>query len=592
MKFCLILALLAIIGCFASPTTNGNKNGNVNAYVTDYYGNFVTEKIMEAVDESKKYYAENYEKRIDPEDKIYVRASGKNLEREARLELTDSDGEGCAFDAEVQWGNNRMDGFHVDTCEDQISITKGGSGDKKRSKRSAKGKRKHKKKGKGLKKKNYYPDIIASKKQIKHASKNIKDLDLNFDVTIVCEFWNWGRKEKHVVYEQVKAFFGRSSFGAKSLNIRFTPISTYSKRSSKYSTNSSVEALEEFKEDIHTNNLYQFNSDNDVKTDAYILISDTITDRNVLAYVDSMGTDKNVAVVRNRGYQTADVIAQAIGHILGLNHPEDICKETSNSTYFIMEKAAHWNSTKLPDWSKCTKTISPWFLKKHKELLLDEIEFTNDDEEYEVWTTSEPYHIDNDDVCYNIAEQVIPGDIDGFELGLLRNYTTDPNICGVAYCDGGEYDPKIPGYTHHFTTYAIENERCAEEHLNHKALCTNGKCINRETGDEVINGGWGNWVQGECRWDYKQIEKKLKNKNIRCERKDTRECNNPAPENGGNSCGYEGRRISLGGLPSDRQSERTVMCEQQDCYKTYVNEVLKKKLEEQKEANNGTEESK
>ena len=64
------------------------------------------------------------------------------------------------------------------------------------------------------------------------------------------------------------------------------------------------------------------------------------------------------------------------------------------------------------------------------------------------------------------------------------------------------------------------------------------------------------------------------------------------PENGGNSCGYEGRRISLGGLPSDRQSERTVMCEQQDCYKTYVNEVLKKKLEEQKEANNGTEESK
>ena len=62
--------------------------------------------------------------------------------------------------------------------------------------------------------------------------------------------------------------------------------------------------------------------------------------------------------------------------------------------------------------------------RKHKELLLDEIEFTNDDEEYEVWTTSEPYHIDNDDVCYNIAEQVIPGDIDGFELGLLRNYTT------------------------------------------------------------------------------------------------------------------------------------------------------------------------
>ena len=35
----------------------------------------------------------------------------------------------------------------------------------------------------------------------------------------------------------------------------------------------------------------------------------------VLAYVDVMGTDRNVAVVRNRGYQTADGIAQAIGYM-------------------------------------------------------------------------------------------------------------------------------------------------------------------------------------------------------------------------------------------------------------------------------------
>jgi len=558
MKFCLILALLGVIGCFASPTTNG-KNGNVNAYVTDYYGNFVTEKIMEAVDESKKYYAENYEKRIDPEDKIYVRASGKNLEREARLELTDSDGEGCAFDAEVQWGNNRMDGFHVDTCEDQISITKGGSGDKKRSKRSAKGKRKHKKKGKGLKKKNYYPDIIASKKQIKHASKNIKDLDLNFDVTIVCEFWNWGRKEKHVVYEQVKAFFGRSSFGAKSLNIRFTPISTYSKRSSKYSTNSSVEALEEFKEDIHTNNLYQFNSGNDVKTDAYILVSDTITDRNVLAYVDSMGTDKNVAVVRNRGYQTADGIAQAIGHILGLNHPEDICKETSDSTYFIMEKAALWNSTKLPDWSKCTETISPWFLRKHLRFLQNHIKFVRreDREKHKVW--KKPEHIrpsiyewnptieevDHTDVCGHIADQLIPGAVE--DMGYERILTKDPNHCGVAHCTG-YFNESMPVY--HWTTYAVENETCAEENLDEKAFCTNGKCINRETGDEVINGGWGNWVQGECQ-DYRG----------KCKRWESRECNNPAPQNGGNSCGYESGQV-------DEDDKRTfVLCDDSECPK-------------------------
>ena len=46
----------------------------------------------------------------------------------------------------------------------------------------------------------------------------------------------------------------------------------------------------------------------------------------------------------------------------------------------------------------------------------------------------------------------------------------DPNICGVAYCDGGSYDPLIPGYTHHFTTYGIENERCAEQNLRHKAV--------------------------------------------------------------------------------------------------------------------------
>ena len=54
------------------------------------------------------------------QDKIYVRANGKNLEREARLELTDSDGAGCSFDAQVEWGNTLIDGFHVDTCDDQI----------------------------------------------------------------------------------------------------------------------------------------------------------------------------------------------------------------------------------------------------------------------------------------------------------------------------------------------------------------------------------------------------------------------------------------------------------------------------------------
>ena len=37
--------------------------------------------------------------------------------------------------------------------------------------------------------------------------------------------------------------------------------------------------------------------------------------KTVLAFVDSMGSDKNVAVVRNRGYQTADGIAKAIGHM-------------------------------------------------------------------------------------------------------------------------------------------------------------------------------------------------------------------------------------------------------------------------------------
>ena len=37
--------------------------------------------------------------------------------------------------------------------------------------------------------------------------------------------------------------------------------------------------------------------------------------KTVLAFVDSIGTDKNVAVVRNRGYQTADGIAKSIGHM-------------------------------------------------------------------------------------------------------------------------------------------------------------------------------------------------------------------------------------------------------------------------------------
>ena len=82
----------------------------------------------------------------------------------------------------------------------------------------------------------------------------------------------------------------------------------------------------------------------------------------------------------------------------------------------VFKNIIHEHYTILPS----SKSVN--FNRKHKELLLDEIEFTSDDDEYEVWTKSEPYHIDTDDVCYNIAEQLIPGDI--VELGVLRNYTT------------------------------------------------------------------------------------------------------------------------------------------------------------------------
>ena len=46
----------------------------------------------------------------------------------------------------------------------------------------------------------------------------------------------------------------------------------------------------------------------------------------------------------------------------------------------------------------------------------------------------------------------------------------DPNICGVAYCEEDPVDPFIPGYLHNFTTYAIENEKCAEENLDDEAV--------------------------------------------------------------------------------------------------------------------------
>ena len=49
--------------------------------------------------------------------------------------------------------------------------------------------------------------------------------------------------------------------------------------------------------------------------------------------------------------------------------------------------------------------------------------------------------------------------------------------------------------------------------------------INRFNGDEVINGGWGDWELGNCtfvgHWSHKPFYYD------RCERKDTRKCNNP-----------------------------------------------------------------
>ena len=48
----------------------------------------------------------------------------------------------------------------------------------------------------------------------------------------------------------------------------------------KYSANSSSDALEEFMADVNTNNMYKFGGY--VKTDAYVLISNDVKDRNGL----------------------------------------------------------------------------------------------------------------------------------------------------------------------------------------------------------------------------------------------------------------------------------------------------------------------
>ena len=51
---------------------------------------------------------------------------------------------------------------------------------------------------------NVYPNIIASKKKIKHALEAVKDLNLNFDVTLVREEYSFASLfDLYAITEQV-----------------------------------------------------------------------------------------------------------------------------------------------------------------------------------------------------------------------------------------------------------------------------------------------------------------------------------------------------------------------------------------------------
>ncbi|XP_011349537.1 A disintegrin and metalloproteinase with thrombospondin motifs 9 isoform X3 [Ooceraea biroi] len=212
------------------------------------------------------------------------------------------------------------------------------------------------------------------------------------------------------------------------------------------------------------------------------------------------------AIVQDNGLAAAFTIAHEIGHVLNMPHDDDPkCRSFRNRTgvHNVMSRMLDDNTFPW-EWSRCSRHyVTEFFESGYANCLLDEPSKTMERQAGRL--PGEDYSKDKQ--CELVFGQ-------GSRICSLK----EKDVCKTLWCT-------VPQWNHH--------QRCHTQHTPWadgtpcapQKWCHRGECVSRRN-LEPVHGQWGEWGRyGECsRTCGGGVKKKY------------RECDKPAPMNGGNYC--------------------------------------------------------
>ncbi|XP_028401263.1 A disintegrin and metalloproteinase with thrombospondin motifs 18-like [Dendronephthya gigantea] len=338
----------------------------------------------------------------------------------------------------------------------------------------------------------------------------------------------------------VAGLYRDHSFGKIKLNYILNKIIFLNRSELSYPKNATTSTKLSHIQKWAAENNAEYDEDPDHFDTVTLLSRGELKGRGVLGSICTSRSTANV--VNLGGLNSASTIAHEVFHNIGYYH--DGSEKCPNHKYIMSTVVSSGPASYT--WSACSRDYVQSFLSSEASLCLDDPPFPGIQRPTEPSAVVIQSSMRLPGVVYDANKQC-----EYVYSSLYKNCPTKQNQCESLFCTA---DNKVC-----HTNYAppLEGTRCGVRHW-----CIRGECV--DDGSIFVDGKWGAWSNySDCTKD--------------CDigvAHQTRECNNPSPQNGGQNC--EGnvrgnhKTCNTQECPEDEVSFRQKQCSAKGKYSEYI----------------------